>query len=510
MKTEDLASVFLGLTPTPGREWSRRLKSVDLCLALLTLTSPFLFMNKGLLRLAATFTFEYASKMLFIKWVIYRLSLMLPGRIWRWNPSQRQTIFLQFVASYFVADLFNFMMNSNQTTKRLLEISKIGFIPRYQTWMVRGEEVTNFFIQLLCMDLANMSGSSEHQHRMRNFVQVRMRNLSSFISLTKANIWKGIDDIVLVLRKTKSGLEEGLAFHFHHPEGYIRRTLELFQNPEYVSCEVCLSEISTKRAPGLDCCEKHVCIRCLRQYMETSAADPLGSPFGCPIDASCPSLSPSSKVIAYSLSASPYRRKNQKLLQQINRARFRYGILTMHDFMQCPSPDCQNIVFADDDMFIEETYLIPDQLRRNTREKVSTTWVKTTQDQYEKKEKIEIETIEAKMFKEVEAVDLRKFKCSSCGYSSCVVCKKMWTFGVLDHSQISCQSFKQLVKEQAATDEERLTDEKLEELKSKGVVKPCPSCEEMIEKNGGCSHMICYKCRKDFCWKCETTYPCNC
>lgn len=32
--------------------------------------------------------------------------------------------------------------------------------------------------------------------------------------------------------------------------------------------------------------------------------------------------------------------------------------------------------------------------------------------------------------------------------------------------------------------------------------KDCPNCNVCIEKNGGCNHMQCYKCRHDFCWMC--------
>jgi ariadne-1 len=32
--------------------------------------------------------------------------------------------------------------------------------------------------------------------------------------------------------------------------------------------------------------------------------------------------------------------------------------------------------------------------------------------------------------------------------------------------------------------------------------KECPRCHSTIEKNGGCNHMTCRKCRHEFCWMC--------
>lgn len=41
------------------------------------------------------------------------------------------------------------------------------------------------------------------------------------------------------------------------------------------------------------------------------------------------------------------------------------------------------------------------------------------------------------------------------------------------------------------------------------ITKKCPRCQWNIEKDGGCNHMTCGKCKYEFCWHCFTRWPCG-
>eukprot|EP01010_Urceolus_cornutus_P001853 NODE_242_length_1945_cov_224.710970_g192_i0.p1 GENE.NODE_242_length_1945_cov_224.710970_g192_i0~~NODE_242_length_1945_cov_224.710970_g192_i0.p1 ORF type:complete len:548 (+),score=98.91 NODE_242_length_1945_cov_224.710970_g192_i0:142-1785(+) len=90
-----------------------------------------------------------------------------------------------------------------------------------------------------------------------------------------------------------------------------------------------------------------------------------------------------------------------------------------------------------------------------------------------------------------------------CGYRSCFHC------GLEAHAPVKCSDLRAWQLK-----------EKGEGENSKWVfanTKACPECQSPIQKNDGCNHMTCTKCRHEFCWVCtldwkkhgSSWYNCN-
>jgi len=75
-----------------------------------------------------------------------------------------------------------------------------------------------------------------------------------------------------------------------------------------------------------------------------------------------------------------------------------------------------------------------------------------------------------------------------CGVSFCFLCCEDW------HDPISCKLLKKWRK--------KCRDDSETANWMSSNTKDCPKCFATIEKNGGCNHMICRKCKYDFCWMC--------
>ena len=75
-----------------------------------------------------------------------------------------------------------------------------------------------------------------------------------------------------------------------------------------------------------------------------------------------------------------------------------------------------------------------------------------------------------------------------CGHPFCFGCT------VTDHQPAPCAVVKKWLKK-CADDSETANW-------ISANTKECPKCYSTIEKNGGCNHMTCRKCRHEFCWMC--------
>ncbi|PSR97740.1 hypothetical protein BD289DRAFT_361919 [Coniella lustricola] len=76
----------------------------------------------------------------------------------------------------------------------------------------------------------------------------------------------------------------------------------------------------------------------------------------------------------------------------------------------------------------------------------------------------------------------------SCGYRFCFGCINT------DHQPAPCELVKRWLKK-CADDSETANW-------ISANTKECPKCNSTIEKNGGCNHMTCRKCKYEFCWMC--------
>lgn len=80
-----------------------------------------------------------------------------------------------------------------------------------------------------------------------------------------------------------------------------------------------------------------------------------------------------------------------------------------------------------------------------------------------------------------------------CQFTFCKRCQVEW------HADSTCDEYQQW----------KLENNEAEARYNQWVKKnarKCPNCPSMIEKNGGCNHMTCYRCKHEFCWLCSKKY----
>lgn len=77
-----------------------------------------------------------------------------------------------------------------------------------------------------------------------------------------------------------------------------------------------------------------------------------------------------------------------------------------------------------------------------------------------------------------------------CGHHICLQCKTEF------HKGYTCEEFKLIDMD------EKTRNVIVQEMKSNKTAH-CPGCTLITEKNGGCNHMTCKKCKTHWCWVCK-------
>ncbi|XP_023691077.1 E3 ubiquitin-protein ligase ARIH2 [Paramormyrops kingsleyae] len=89
---------------------------------------------------------------------------------------------------------------------------------------------------------------------------------------------------------------------------------------------------------------------------------------------------------------------------------------------------------------------------------------------------------------QVQQPRARRVQCSRCSEVFCFMCRQMY------HAPTDCGTIRKWLTK-CADDSETANY-------ISAHTKDCPKCNICIEKNGGCNHMQCSKCKHDFCWMC--------
>ena len=102
-------------------------------------------------------------------------------------------------------------------------------------------------------------------------------------------------------------------------------------------------------------------------------------------------------------------------------------------------------------------------------------------------------------------VGSRHAECLSCSHRFCGDC------GRRDHQE-TCEEFATIAAAEGG--DEAANEELMRQWRAQSHSKPCPGCNNLVERSTGCNHMTC-RCGQLFCYRCgEIMYgavsPCGC
>lgn len=225
------------------------------------------------------------------------------------------------------------------------------------------------------------------------------------------------------------------------------------------SCPVCFGEEADAAVVELHPCHHRICSVCLTKYFQEKIA---GSayPILCPIF-NCKTLCRKAELVEIELSEIERmkweRHGLHEEIRQIPGATF------------CSTADCPDAFIAP-----AADPLVPVK-KQSIIKRIF---------------KISSESIFDRLFSKPEIPDFHK-TCRTCESTQCLKCGR-------SHVSLSCEDLVKL---------EKASEDVISKRVRRGVYKPCPKCRSIIEKNNGCDHMTCRKCKYEFYWSTLRSYP---
>ncbi|OAL06196.1 hypothetical protein IQ06DRAFT_211228 [Phaeosphaeriaceae sp. SRC1lsM3a] len=92
------------------------------------------------------------------------------------------------------------------------------------------------------------------------------------------------------------------------------------------------------------------------------------------------------------------------------------------------------------------------------------------------------------------------FTCAACGHKVCIIHESTW------HEGETCEEYEYRASRRQEHDRQAQESASLDAIGKLTKKCPGPNCVFNIEKNNGCDHMTCSRCRHEFCWICLCDY----
>jgi len=376
---------------------------------------------------------------------------------------------LLLISLYLILMLWVFVSNGCNTTaiRAVSDLNRFLFTS-HATWLnkmlvILRHVFGRHFARALLVNIRDLSTSIRFTRgRLGNNFRYEYGISKTKIKRLTDTVFDSVSENLIASRDwTFMQLEEGyLNLIFHR---YILNTREDKE------CDICMEEYMKHHFVDFSACNHGVCVSCFRKYLNTKV-----------YDGECEFLCPFGNEECATLGQKDIRRalKNDTVFsRKLEQAYVRHGLKDLQgDYYECPTEECSNVMFCEHPLVEDHFILDKSGPKKVFKKKLNTD------------------------------CDLRSFSCSECNYSYCLLCKRSWTFGDLYHDGIDCESYRKERRKSRRLDELLRTQAAVERGIKQNRLRRCPKCNSVIEKNGGCPHMVCSSCRTNFCWKCAKVW----